>query len=150
MAELVRAAAPQVQVLTLGENVSSMTASAREKFSRVLGSVPVDLCASGCSPAKRPRLYWLNWPLGPETPEFKYEDRGDVIVATLHGQWPSWADKFERGARRPQGEESAWATFVCPCEHAMRSGVSPMSVRSSIVARRLMSREIISWLDVGR
>ena len=62
VAELIRSAAPGVKVHTLGENVSSMTASDRDAFADLYGSIPVELCSGGCSPVKRPRLYWISWP----------------------------------------------------------------------------------------
>eukprot|EP00959_Pyramimonas_sp_CCMP1952_P235008 4910755-Pyramimonas_sp.AAC.1 len=65
-----------------------MTAADRGRFSQVMGVVPVELCASGRSPVKRPRLYWVDWPLGLETSEFKCQQKDEVIEAVLTGSWP--------------------------------------------------------------
>ena len=111
-AAIVKRVAPEIRVLTLGENVSSMSPEDRERFSKALGSVPVQLCSGDSSPVRRPRLYWINWPLGAVTPELSWEAQPGVIMATLRGGYPFWADELERGARRPCGEDGPWATFV--------------------------------------
>ena len=89
-----------------------MSPEDRERFSKVLGSVPAQLCSGESSPFRRPRLYWINWPLGAVTPELSWEAQPGVIKATLRGGHPSWADELERGARRPCGEDGPWAAIV--------------------------------------
>jgi len=59
-------------VLELVENVASMSTTSRERFSSLLQVVSIVLCSSECSPVKRPRLYWTNFPLS-LSPEFRWE-----------------------------------------------------------------------------
>ena len=47
VANLAQEAAPTLTVLQSAENVSSMSADDREKFSELLRAVPIELCASG-------------------------------------------------------------------------------------------------------
>ncbi|CAK0905850.1 unnamed protein product [Prorocentrum cordatum] len=101
------------QAFTLGENVSSMTAADRGRFSQgqVMGVVPVELRAGGCSLVKRPRLYWVDWPLGPETSEFQYQQKDEVTEAVLTGSWPSWAEQLEQAGLgvTDQASRERWA-----------------------------------------
>ena len=77
----------------------------------------MELCASGCSPVKRPRLYWCTWPLM-ATPEFRWEAHpgatgvSPLVKAQLQGPWPARANQLERGSSRPAGVKCRWATFM--------------------------------------
>ncbi|CAK0901035.1 unnamed protein product, partial [Prorocentrum cordatum] len=114
VATLAREACPELAALPLAENASSMSEEGRRHFNRALGSVPIELCASGCSLARRPRLHWLDFPLGPQTPELSWEVEAGAIRGTLRGAWPFWAEWLESGASRPRGERGARATFTRP------------------------------------
>ena len=129
VAELIRTAAPGVKVHTLGENVASMTADDRDAFSVLYGSIPVELCSGGCSPVKRPRLYWISWPLE-KSADLSYSAQGSVVIATLHGSHPEWAGRLERGAARPEGEIEPFATFVRPIPRSTPP-LSPAGLKSS-------------------
>ena len=113
IAALVREAAPSLIVLEIIENVASMSTADRERFSSLLQVVPVELCSSECSPVKRPRLYWITFPLR-RSPEFSWEACSGVLKARLRGPWPAWADLLKEGAERPRGEDEPWATFMRP------------------------------------
>ena len=112
-ARTIRKVAPQVVVRQLVEKVASMSEEDRACFTELLGHVPTEICASGCSPARRPRWYWFDWPLL-ESADLTWQVSPGLVTAELRGPWPTWADRLEEGAYRPRGELASWATFMRP------------------------------------
>ncbi|CAK0891703.1 unnamed protein product [Prorocentrum cordatum] len=100
VATLPREACPELVALPLAENTSSMSEGGRRRFTRALGSVPIDHWASGCSPVRGPRLHWLDFPLGPQ--------------GRSEGHGIFWVEWLESGASHPRGEHGAWATSMRP------------------------------------
>ena len=96
-------------VRCLGENPDSGPPEDLKVISETFGRVPFRLCASQFSNVRRPRLYWLDWPLGPElTADVKecpnwvelrhQEDPGPVSRWLLPGS--KWGGA-EQGGRLP-------------------------------------------------
>ena len=71
------------KVAFMVENVFSMTAQARDEFSRVLGVEPVLIEAGDLAWVRRPRLYWFSWPVKVQQGE-KLESLGSY----KHWQFP--------------------------------------------------------------
>ena len=89
------------KVAFMVENVFSMTAEARDEFSRVLGVEPVLIEAGDISWVRRPRLYWFSWPvqLQGETLEslgtYKHWQFPDVRPDRVHWVEDSWSYHVE-------------------------------------------------------
>ena len=54
---------PWAEVKLLQESVASMSASDRALHSQEVDLYPLEICAGGSMWARRPRLYWINWPV---------------------------------------------------------------------------------------
>ena len=104
----------RVSVLTLIENVQSMDShgpQAREQFTQLTGSVPVAVCASGISEVRRPRYYWIDWPVTPG-PNVSIDNLGTKVAVKLSGTIPPQTRQLQRGWHRIANEDGPFATFM--------------------------------------
>jgi len=103
-----------VSVLTLIENVQSMDSRGpqpRESFTSLIGSVPVAVCASGISEVRRPRYYWIDWPIA-EGEGVEIVNQGHKVSVKLTGVVPPESCQLERGWRRVAKDGSPFSTFM--------------------------------------
>jgi hypothetical protein len=47
----------------LCENVASMDSAAVDEINQILNMIPIRVCSRGVARCRRPRLYWISWPV---------------------------------------------------------------------------------------
>ena len=85
----------QVPVHLFGECVASMQTDQLQAINEILGVTPIQICSGECSWCRRPRLYWISWPVN-EEPGVTLEEGRDKNKARLHAERPplrSWAQR---------------------------------------------------------
>ena len=101
-----------VPVELLAECVASMEAADCATISGVLGAVPVKCCSRGVAWCRRPRLYWVSWPLATGTGVSLQEghQQHHASLSADRGPWEAWA---RPGWRPPSTDvEFAFLTFT--------------------------------------
>ena len=95
-------ALPWVQILTMVENVQSMDShgpQARLEISALTRCKPVAACSSGLSEVRRPRYYWLDWPVV-SGEGVEVHSRPDKVEVRFHMELPPGSCWLERGWQR--------------------------------------------------
>ena len=103
-----------VKVRTMVENVKSMDShgpSARLAFSHLWKSRPLAICSGDLSEVRRPRYYWVDWPirLGEGA---SLQDVGSHGVVKLVANGPAWSRFLEDGAKHTESWQGQFATFM--------------------------------------
>ena len=78
------------------ENVASMDNVDRDEMSRVLGRIPLRICASGVTWCRRPRYYWPSWDMASKAGA-SIEVMDGYKKVTLRGEAPAGQEWLPKG-----------------------------------------------------
>jgi hypothetical protein len=99
------------------ENVSSMSPNDEKYYSETWNMPPLDICSRACSWVRRPRLYWVSWPV--------QEEPGVIIEKGLNS---SPLSRVKVPLSSPRGDMRQWLSL--PWEMVDAQATFPTFTRS--------------------
>jgi len=108
--EAIRKAFPKAKKADLCEMVASLVRQDQKVYDKVNGSIPYKLCPSKHNFVRRPRLFWIDWPL-PGVVTEDDDDHGRWITVPMRGKRMPLRRWLKRGCR-PVSESPTFPTFV--------------------------------------